>query len=148
MISGLCWAFTEISTSIISQIPTGYDRILHYLYHHPLGSSIQAKQEQSVELLQLMVYTAAQRGAQRFIEMVFSTSAGQVVFNSYKDRNPLPKDVARANGHEELAQYLQNVHTRCCVKRNLGFQEVTLMCIKAWLNKENNRKDFLSFSKF
>lgn len=90
-----------------------------------------------------MVYTAAQTGAQRFIEMVFSTSAGQVVFNSYKERNSLPEDVARANGHEQLAQYLQDVHTRYCIKRNLSFQEVTLMCIKAWLNKENNRKDFL-----
>ena len=127
----------------MSQILTGYDGILHNLYHDLLGSSIQANQEQSVELLQLMVYTAAQTGAQRFIEMVFSTSAGQVVFNSYKERNSLPEDVARANGHEELAQYLQDVHTRYCVKRNLSFQEVTLMCIKAWLNKENNRKDFL-----
>ena len=112
------------------------------MYHHLLGSSIQAKQEQSVEILQLMVYTAAETGAHRFIEMVFSTSAGQVVFSSYKDRNPSPEDVARANSHEELAQYLQDVHTRYCVKRNLGFQEVTLMFIKAWLNKENNRKDF------
>lgn len=91
------------------------------MYHHLSGSSIQAKQEQSVEILQLMVYTAAETGAHRFIEMVFSTSAGQVVFSSYKDRNPLPEDVARANGHEELAQYLQDVHTRYCVKRNLGF---------------------------
>ena len=60
--------------------------------------------------------------------MVFSTSAGQVVFNSYKDRTPLPEDVARANGHEELAQYLQDVHTRYCVKRNVGIQEVTGIC--------------------
>ena len=59
-----------------------------------------------------MVYTAAETDAQEFIEMVFSTSAGQVVFNSYKDRTPLPEDVARANGHEELAQYLQHVNTR------------------------------------
>lgn len=59
-----------------------------------------------------MVYTAAETDAQEFIEMIFSTSAGQVVFNSYKDRTPLPEDVARANGHEELAQYLQDVNTR------------------------------------
>ena len=44
--------------------------------------------------------------------MVFSTSAGQIVFNSYKDRTPLPEDVALANGHEELAQYLTDIHTR------------------------------------
>ena len=121
MISRSCWAFTEISKSIIFRILTGYDRIFHNLYNHLLGSSIQAKQGQSVELLQLMVHTAAETGAQRFIEMVFSTSAGQVVFCSYKDRNPLPEDVARAIGHGELAQYLQDVHTRYCVKRNLGF---------------------------
>ena len=76
-----------------------------------------------------MVYTAAQTDAQRFVEMVFSTSAGQVVFNSYKDRKPLPEDVARANGHEELAQYLQDVHTRYCVKRNVGIQELTGICL-------------------
>ena len=127
MISRSCWAFTEISKSIIFRILTGYDRIFHNLYNHLLGSSIQAKQGQSVELLQLLVHTAAETGAQRFIEMVFSTSAGQVVFCSYKDRNPLPEDVACAIGHGELAQYLQDVHTRYCVKRNLGFQEVTLI---------------------
>ena len=44
--------------------------------------------------------------------MVFSTSAGQIVFNSYKDRTPLPEDVALANGHEELAQYLTDINTR------------------------------------
>lgn len=59
-----------------------------------------------------MVYKAAQTNAQEFMEMVFSTSAGQVVFNSYKDRTPLPEDIARANGNDELAQYLQDVYTR------------------------------------
>ena len=73
---------------------------------------VQTKQQQSVKFLQLMVYTAAETDAQEFIEMVFNTSAGQVVFNSYKDRTPLPEEVARANGHEELAQYLQDVNTR------------------------------------
>lgn len=59
-----------------------------------------------------MVYKAAQTNAQEFMEMVFSTSAGQVVFNSYKDRTPLPEDIARANGHDELAQHLHDVYTR------------------------------------
>ena len=44
--------------------------------------------------------------------MFFGTSAGQIVFNSYKDRTPLPDDVAQANGHEELAQYLTDINTR------------------------------------
>ena len=44
--------------------------------------------------------------------MIFSTSAGKLVFNSYKDRPQLPEDVARASGHDDLAQYLQDVNTR------------------------------------
>lgn len=44
--------------------------------------------------------------------MIFSTSAGRVIFSAYKDRPQLPEDVARANGHDDLAQYLQDVTTR------------------------------------
>ena len=44
--------------------------------------------------------------------MVFSTSAGPIVFNSYTDRTPLPEDVAQANGHKELAQYFKDINTR------------------------------------
>ena len=98
--------------------------IHHDLYHRLSGSSVETRQKQSVELLQLMVYTAAQTDAQPFINMVFSTTAGQVVFNYYKDRTTLPQDVARANGPEELAQYLQDVHTRYCVKLHVGIQEL------------------------
>ena len=94
--------------------------IHHDLYQPLSGSSVETKQNQSVELLQLMVYTAAQTNAQRFIEMVFSTSAGQVVFNYYKDRTPLPEDVARANGYDKLAQYLQDLHTRYCEKLHVA----------------------------
>ena len=90
--------------------------IHHDLYHQLSDSSVETKQKRSVELLQVMVYTAAQTNAQRFIEMVFSTSAGQIVFNYYKDRAPLPEDVARANGYDQLAQYFQDLHTRYCEK--------------------------------
>ena len=44
--------------------------------------------------------------------MIFSTSAGRLIFNAYKDRPQLPEDVARANGHDDLAQYLQDVNRR------------------------------------
>ena len=67
---------------------------------------------QSLKVLQLLVYTAAQVGAQQFLEVIFSTSAGKIVFDSYKDCIPLPKDVARANGHGELAEFLQDVDKR------------------------------------
>ena len=67
---------------------------------------------QALKVLQLLVYTAAQTNAQQFIHMIFSTSAGKLVFDAYKDRPQLPEDVARANGHEDLAQYLQDVTMR------------------------------------
>ncbi len=73
---------------------------------------IQTKQAQALKVLQLLVYTAAQTDAQQFIQMLFSTSAGLIIFNTYKDRTPLPEDVARASGHDYLAQYLQDVNTR------------------------------------
>jgi len=63
-------------------------------------------------VLQLLVYTAAKTNAQQFIQMIFSTSAGRLVFNAYKGQPQLPEDVARANGHDDLAQYLQDVTTR------------------------------------
>ena len=77
-----------------------------------LDSTIQAKQKQSVQILEVLVYTAAQVGAKQFIEMIFSTSAQRIVFDSYKDRAQLPEDVARANGHCNLAQYLQDITMR------------------------------------
>ena len=77
-----------------------------------LGSLPDAKKVQCLKVLQLLVYTAAQVGAQQFLEVIFSTSAGKIVFNSYKDRTPLPEDVARANGHDELAEFLQDIYKR------------------------------------
>ena len=80
---------------------------------HLLDSSVKEREQKSIQFLQQMVYLAAQAGAQHFIEIVFGTSAGQIVYKSYKDRTPLPEDVARANGHKELAQYLQDINKRC-----------------------------------
>ncbi|XP_015770042.1 PREDICTED: uncharacterized protein LOC107348498 isoform X3 [Acropora digitifera] len=77
-----------------------------------VNATTQAKQKQLVKILELLVYTAAQTGAKQFIEMIFSTSAQQIVFDSYKERATLPEDVARANGHFILAQYLQDINTR------------------------------------
>ncbi|XP_068724191.1 uncharacterized protein [Montipora capricornis] len=46
------------------------------------------------------------------IVRIWVSTSGQIVFNSYKDRTPLPEDVARANGHDDLANYLQDFTTR------------------------------------
>lgn len=68
--------------------------------------------QQSVKFLELLLYAAAEEDAQPFVEMLFSTSAGPIVFNSYKSRRPLPEDVAQANGNDELAQYLRDINAR------------------------------------
>jgi len=75
---------------------------------------------QPVNVLQLMIYAAAETGAQQFIEMIFSTSAGRIVFDAYKGRTPLPEVVARNQGHEETACYLENVTTRFSKEKRSG----------------------------
>ncbi|XP_068727276.1 uncharacterized protein [Montipora capricornis] len=88
-----------------------------------LDCSNQTKQQHSLQFLQLLVYTAAQTGEKQFIEIIFSTSAGQIVFDSYKDRAQLPEDVARANGHDDLANYLQDFTTRLSKKPEFSLEE-------------------------
>lgn len=84
-------------------------------------SAVETKQKQSVELLQLVDYSAVNRDALRFIERV--TSAGQDNLDYYKDRTPWPENVAHTHGNEELAPF-QDVHTRYCVKLHVGHPHV------------------------
>ena len=72
----------------------------------------QSRHARSVKLLQFLVYKAAQVGGYKFIQMIFNCSAGKVVFNNYKNSTTLPQDIARANGHKILAEYLQDVNSR------------------------------------
>jgi len=65
-----------------------------------------------MQLFRLLVYTAAEVGAQQFIEMIFNSSAGRVVFEAYKDSSQLPEVVARDHGNEETAQYLERLTKR------------------------------------
>ena len=69
------------------------------------------------QLFRLLVYTAAEVGAQQFIEMIFNSSAGRVVFEAYKDSLQLPEVIARANGNEEIAQYLERITKRYISRR-------------------------------
>ena len=66
----------------------------------------------SVKVLIPLVYKAAQIDGHEFLEMIFCTSAGRVVFNHYKNNAILPEDVARANGHVMMGYYLENVNKR------------------------------------
>ena len=64
------------------------------------------------KLLALLVYKAAEINGREFLEMVFNTSAGRVVFNYYRKSSTLPGDVAKANGHAILGDFLEDVNER------------------------------------
>jgi len=68
-------------------------------------------------LFRLLVYTAAEVGAQQFIEMIFNSSAGRVVFEAYKGSSQLPEVIARDHGNEETAQYLERLTKRYIFRR-------------------------------
>ena len=70
-----------------------------------------------MQLFRLLVYTAAEVGAQQFIEIIFNSSAGRVVFETYKGSAQLPEVVARDHGNEETAQYLERITKRYNVRR-------------------------------
>ena len=64
------------------------------------------------KILTLLVYKAAEINGREFLEMVFNTSAGRVVFNYYRKSSILPGDVAKANGHTILGDFLEDVNGR------------------------------------
>lgn len=67
---------------------------------------------QALQKMRGLVYAAAQNGAQHFMEMLFTSSAARIAFDAYKDSSPLPEIIARNRGHEETANYLEDVTTR------------------------------------
>jgi len=74
--------------------------------------SSEEKSSLSIQLIQRLVYTAAKVDAWWLIKIIFNLPAGRIVFDSYKSRSLLPEYVAIANGHKEIAQYLQDVTKR------------------------------------
>ena len=63
-------------------------------------------------MLKLSVYAAAKFGAKRFLKTVFDSKAGRNVFNAYKENPPLPEVIAWKYGHEETANYLEDITIR------------------------------------
>ena len=93
-----------------------YDFPLHFPLF-PFFQFLFPGNAQQVQFLRLLIYNAAREGAQQFIEMILSTSAGRLVFNAYKDSPPLPEVVARDHGHNETACYLEGMTKRYIIHR-------------------------------
>ena len=74
--------------------------------------AVQTGVDSTLNILQLMVYTAAETNAHQFVRVLFGTSVGRAVFSHYRDSTRLPQDVARDKGHKELAEYLEEMHQR------------------------------------
>ena len=64
------------------------------------------------KILTLLVYKAAEINGREFLEMVFNSSAGRVILSFYRKSSTLPRDVARANGHTILGDFLEDVNER------------------------------------
>ena len=69
-------------------------------------------QKQILNMLEVMVYLAAQADAQQFVEVIFNSPVGKLLLDSYQDKSTQPQDIARENGHYELAQYLDTIQQR------------------------------------
>ena len=63
-------------------------------------------------MLSILIYAAAKFGAKEFMEIIYNSSAGGLVFNSYKDNATLPESVARDFGNDEIANYLEEITKR------------------------------------
>ena len=67
---------------------------------------------QQVQSLQRLVNAAVASGDQWFIKAIFKSSARGVLLNSYEDSSQLPEVIARKNGLEETAKFLEDITKR------------------------------------
>lgn len=72
-----------------------------------IGLVSQEGQVEPQNILKALVYAAAEAGALKLIETIFSLSAGRVAFQAYKEDIYLPEDIAQENGHRDVAAYLR-----------------------------------------
>ena len=97
-----------------------------------VGLVNQGKNLKPERILKLLIYAAAEAGAMRLIETIFSLPAGRIVFEVYKDDSALPEDIAEENGHREVAVYLRGV-----TERSVEFQ-VHLSLVVLEVSSPNN----------
>ncbi|XP_022808809.1 uncharacterized protein LOC111345795 [Stylophora pistillata] len=101
--------------SVFRNFCENMNRNSHGTYNSSTGrpqTSAAFGHEQQVQLLCLLVYTAAKEGAQHFVETIFTCSVGRMVFDAYKSNSQLPEVIARENGKLETARYLENITYR------------------------------------
>ncbi|PFX29315.1 Tetratricopeptide repeat protein 28 [Stylophora pistillata] len=113
--------FKEWANGCGKSCTTITDGILHssqFGFMDPSASGLP-----SVQGLKLLVYTAAETGGQKFLEVVFNSSAGSVVFNAYKNIPLLPEAVARTNGYEDTAQFLESITKRLSAENTTGEEQ-------------------------
>ena len=86
-----------------------------------LGLPQEGRQLQSVQILCRLLFTAARIGEEKFILLVFGTSAGRAAFEAYKNKSPLPENIADENGHEKIAAYLRSITERYLNSKHFQF---------------------------
>ena len=96
------------------------------------GPVDQAKQLHP-DILKPLVYAAAEAGAMRLIETIFSLPAGRIAFEAYKEDSSLPEDKAEENGHGQVAAYLRDI-TRRLVDDLCTIQSLIASVFLAWIN--------------
>lgn len=67
---------------------------------------------QALCLFYVIASTAAMLNAMDFFRIIFSTQVGHNVFKSCKDAQTPLEEIARENGHEELARLLEEKHSK------------------------------------
>ena len=93
----------------------------------------QAKQLDPDNIFKVLVYAAAEAGAMRLIQTIFSLPAGRIAFEAYKEDSSLPEDIAEENGHGKVAAYLRDI-TRRLVDDLCTIQSLIASVFLAWIN--------------
>ena len=102
------------------------------LFGNCLKGPVDQAKQLDPDILKRLVYAAAEAGAMRLIEKVFSLPAGRVVFETYKEDSSLPEDIAEENGHGKVAAYLRDI-TRRLVDDLCTFQSLVASVFSAWI---------------
>ena len=71
---------------------------------------LEGGKTQALSLLYMITDTAARLNAIDFFRIIFSTQVGHSVFKSCKEAQTPLEEIARGNGHVELAYLLEQKH--------------------------------------